>query len=426
MPDRRIVSSNINAPTITVPGSKYLANRYVAIAALVDGASELTNVPLNDDIVAALNAIKALGAVVKIEDNCVQIQGINEFARPDLIEINCKDSGTLSRFVTALAANLHSTVRIDASEQMRQRPMQEIVDCLSDLGVSVESEKGFLPLTVKGPIAGGECKLDASRSSQFLSALLIACLKAKEQTLIQLTTDPVSESYIELTLNAIKRFSGSVQRISSREFLIDADQELKAAQIHVASDVVSCSYFMAAALIGETSICIKHYDFDSVQGESQFFEVLEEMGAQVERDKDDLLVTYQKPLKGIEVDMGNMPDAVPTLTAIAAFAKGTTHITNIAHLAFKESNRIVDLCEQLKKIGVSCEYGADYITIAGGAALQATEVSSCHDHRLAMSLALLGIKVPGLIIQDAQAVEKSFPQYWQYLEQIGIVTEEIN
>ncbi|NVK21441.1 MAG: 3-phosphoshikimate 1-carboxyvinyltransferase [Kangiellaceae bacterium] len=425
MSHRRIVSSGISNFDVNVPGSKYLANRYIAIAALVDGDTTLHNVPVNDDIDAALRAIEALGATVTVTGSQVIIQGIKDYSSDHLIHLNCRDSGTLSRFVTALSANMYSPVFIDASEQMKQRPMQEIVDCLELLGVSVSSNQGYLPLTVTGPIQGGICQLDASRSSQFLSALLIACLRAEKETLIQLTGELVSESYIELTLKAIQKFTGNIGRINGKEFLIEPQQKLQANTIHVASDVVSCSYFMAAALIAETSTCIKHYDFDSVQGEAQFPHVLELMGAHVERQQDDLLISYNKPLVGIEVDMGNMPDAVPTLTVIAAFASGETHITNIAHLAFKESNRIVDLCEQLKQVGVQCEYGEDYIKIIGSNKLHAAKVSSCHDHRLAMSLALLGIKIPNLVIKDAQAVEKSFPQYWQYLEQIGIVTEEI-
>ncbi len=425
MAARQLVSSNIIKPTVSIPGSKYLANRYIAIAAITDGTTVLNNVPDNDDIRAALAAIGSLGAKVERVNDVIQIIGISNFSPRHKIQLNCQDSGTLSRFITAVAATLEAKVIVDASEQMRSRPMQEIIDSLSELGVKVESNNGYLPIELSGPIAGGNCQLDASRSSQFLSGLLIAAFKANKNTLIQLKSNPVSESYIELTLKSIAKFSGKVERLSEREFLIEHSQALQAPTINVASDVVSCSYFMAAALIAETTIQIKNYDFDSVQGEAKFPQVLESMGAEVKHQGDDLVVSFSKPLEAVTVDMGNMPDAVPTLAVIAAFASGETYITNIAHLAFKESNRIVDLCKQLKRVGVECNFGEDYIKIMGNAELSAAKVSSCHDHRLAMSLALLGIKVPGIIIEEAQAVEKSFPHYWQYLEQIGIVTKEI-
>ncbi|NVJ68424.1 MAG: 3-phosphoshikimate 1-carboxyvinyltransferase [Gammaproteobacteria bacterium] len=425
MSARRIINSQFKSTEITVPGSKYLANRYIALAAISPGKTVLTNVPQNDDIAAALEAVKALGAKLDVTDSTVEIEGIRDYKSEQLININCRDSGTLSRFITAVAAALESSVTVDASEQMRNRPMQEIIASLQQLGVKVSSKNGHLPIQLQGPIIGGQCDLNASRSSQFLSGLLIAALKAKSDTLIQLENDPVSESYINLTIRAIEKFSGEVKRINNRDFLVTANQKLKSPTIEVASDAVSYSYFMAAALIAESNIKIKHYDFDSVQGESRFPELLELMGAKVSREANDLLIAYAKPLQAITVDMGNMPDVVPTMAVLAAFAQGTTHITNIAHLAYKESNRIVDLCQQLIKIGVPCEYGGDYIKITGGAALMTAEVSSCHDHRLAMSLALLGIQLPGLVVKDAQAVEKSFPDYWQYLEQIGIVSEEL-
>ncbi len=426
MSARKLIQSNIKNPTVSIPGSKYLANRYIALAAITDGETILKNAPDNDDIQAALFAIETLGAQVERFESTLAICGIDNYSPDANITLDCRDSGTLSRFITGVAATLESPLVIDASEQMRSRPMQEIINSLEQLDVSVNSNDGYLPIELKGPIQGGKCSLDASRSSQFLSGLLIACLKAKNETLIQLESDPVSESYIELTMKAIEKFSGEVKRINNHEFLIESNQSLLAPSINVASDVVSCSYFMAAALIGETSIRIENYDFDSVQGESEFPNVLALMGASVIKDGADLVIKYDKPLHGITVDMGNMPDAVPTLAVIAAFANGVTKITNIAHLAFKESNRIDDLCEQLKLAGVDCQYGEDFISITGGGDLQAARVSSCHDHRLAMSLALLGIKVPNLIVDDAQAVEKSFPLYWQYLEQIGIVTEEVS
>ncbi|WP_251360041.1 3-phosphoshikimate 1-carboxyvinyltransferase [Kangiella sp. TOML190] len=430
MAKRKIIKNNLGfSPDqplrVKVPGSKYLANRYLVIAALCDGETQLTNVPMNDDIKASLVAIEALGAEVKVTPDIIGITGIKNYQPEKNILINCRDSGTLSRFVTALAATLASPVTIDASQQMRQRPMQEIIDSLTSLQVKLESNEGYLPLQVQGPIKGGICQLDASRSSQFLSALLIACLKSEEDSRIQVTGDLVSQSYVELTLAAIQKFSGQIQQPNATEYFIPKHQDLTAPCIEVASDVVSCSYFMAAALIAKTSIRIEAYDFDSPQGEAQFPTVLEKMGAKVERLDEELVISYQDDLHGIDVDMGNMPDAVPTLTVIAAFAQGETRISNIAHLAFKESNRIVDLCEQLKKLGVNCQYDKDSIRIYGGAKLTAADVSSCHDHRLAMSLALVGVQIPGIVIEDSQAVEKSFPQYWQYLEQIGIVTEEI-
>lgn len=422
---KKIVSHHINNPVVTVPGSKYLANRYVAIAAIADGTTVLRNMPVNDDIEAALEAIQQLGAkVTQLAEHEVSITGIEHFEQPKSVHIDCRDSGTLSRFVTALASNLSSTTVIDASEQMRQRPMEEVTESLRKLGVSVQGDK--LPIELKGPILGGEVALDTSRSSQYLSGLLIACLKAKADTKISLEGKTVSSSYIQLTKDAIARFGGQVEALSDKELLIPASQKLAATDIHVAGDVVSSSYFMAAALLAKTSVTLQGYDFKSPQGESGFYRVLEAMGARVEKQEASLRIAYEQALQGVTVDMGDMPDAVPTLVVTALFASGQTHITNIAHLAFKESNRIVDLCEQLKKLGAVIEYDEDSITVTGQQPLTVASLSSCHDHRLAMSFALIGLQLPGVMIENAQAVEKSFPLYWQYLERIGVEVADLD
>ncbi|WP_223669192.1 3-phosphoshikimate 1-carboxyvinyltransferase [Kangiella shandongensis] len=422
---KKIISHHINNPVVTVPGSKYLANRYVAIAALANGATVLRNMPVNDDIEAALEAVQRLGAkVTQLSEHEVSITGIERFEQPESIHIDCRDSGTLSRFVTALASNLSSTAIIGASAQMRQRPMEEVTASLRSLGVSVQGDK--LPIELKGPLQGGQITLDTSRSSQYLSGLLIACLKAKTDTRIRLEGKTVSSSYIQLTKDAIARFGGQIEALSDKELLIPANQDIVATDIQVAGDVVSSSYFMAAALLAKTSVTLQGYAFNSPQGESGFYRVLEAMGAEIETRGNDLRIAYEQPLQGVDVDMGDMPDAVPTLVVTALFASGQTHITNIAHLAFKESNRIVDLCEQLKKLGAVVEYDDDSITVTGQQPLTVARLSSCHDHRLAMSFALIGLRLPGVVIEDAQAVEKSFPLYWQYLEQIGVEVVDID
>lgn len=424
MTTRKIISHSIQAPSVTVPGSKYLANRYIVIAALAGGVTTLRNLPQNDDIEAALKAVSQLGARVSyVDDGVVQIEGIKNFQLDSDITINCRDSGTLSRFITAVASNMTSDVVIDASEQMKQRPMDEVSQSLRELGVVVDSDK--LPIRLSGPINGGVVELDTSRSSQYLSGLLIACLRAESDTRIRLKGKTVSSSYIQLTKDAIARFGGVVSEVSDTELLIPAKQQLCAADINVASDVVSSSYFMAAGLLAETSIRLESFDFESPQGESQFYMVLEKMGAEVVKQGASLVVGYKGPLKGIDVDMGDMPDVVPSLVVLALFAEGKTNITNIAHLAFKESNRIVDLCDQLNRLGANIEYSNDSIHVSGGHDLQLSNLSSCHDHRLAMSFALIGIRLPGVVVEDAQAVEKSFPLYWEFLDNIGVQSVEL-
>lgn len=416
------------AEHITVMGSKYLANRYLMLAAATKGTTRLHNVPFNDDIQAVIELIKTLGATVTQKENSVFVSGVENFIElaAENPVIYCQDSGTLSRFATAFAANFKTEIEIDASQQMRARPMQEIIDGLEQLGVSImKTNSGCLPIRLKGPIKGGTVELDASRSSQFLSALLLACLQAENDTLIKLPKPLVSKPYVDLTIQAIEAFGGVVTQANHDEFFIPAQQTLSPQDIVIQSDPVSCSYFMAAALIGKRTISIANYDFESKQGEVQFIQVLQSMGANIERNDKVLIVSYEQPLQAVDIDMGNMPDAVPTLVVLAIFAEGETVIRNIAHLALKESNRIVDLCEQLKRLGVACDYDDSSIRVLGGHGFQSGEISSCHDHRLAMSFALLGIAKENIVITESDAVNKSFPTYWEKLDSLGVESIKI-
>lgn len=429
MTKRLIETKLIENPTVTVMGSKYLANRYLILAAATKGVTHFKNLPLNDDINAVIELITVLGATVSQGDDTLEVRGIEDFSGESFakdgcastVSVYCYDSGTLSRFATAFSANFSCPITIDASEQMRQRPMQEIIDGLKQLGVSViKSDSGCLPIVLEGPIAGGTIELDASRSSQFLSGLLLACLHAQNDTLIKLSSPLVSAPYVDLTIQAIEQFGGTVSRVNHDEFFIPSKQKLSPQNIVIQSDPVSCSYFMAAALVAKTSVTITNYDFNSAQGEAKFVDVLEMMGATSHREENALTISYEQGLRAIDIDMGNMPDAVPTLVVLAIFADGETIIRNIAHLALKESNRIVDLCEQLKRLEVHCDYDESSIRVLGQKGFNAGEISSCHDHRLAMSFALLGLAKEGIVITESDAVNKSFPTYWDKLKHLGV------
>jgi 3-phosphoshikimate 1-carboxyvinyltransferase len=411
-----IPCSAINAE-VQLPGSKYIANRLIPMCALAKTPSVLHNVVDNDDISAAIDGLNALGYQLSLCEGSLKINP-RERDVETAVELNTHHSGTFSRFVTAIAALNHVEVRINCSAKMATRPMNELFSSLEQLGVEVDSNDMCLPATIKGPISEDSCSIDASRSSQFLSALLIIGAALENGITIELVGPQVSNSYVQMTLFWMSKLGIKVQQ-SESQYRIPEQQYYIGAEITIPGDAVSASYFMGLVGIAGGKLLIREFDFDSLQGEAQFYKVLELMGMTFERSGNDLLVVATGRLSSVEVDMGEMPDVVQTLAVMACYAEGVTHISNIAHLAYKESNRIIDTARELAKTGIKVEYGNDSLTIHGGTP-EAAVIETYDDHRMAMSMALLGARAKGVQIKDHQVVNKSFPSYWTLMQQSGL------
>ena len=426
MANREVLATNNIGGSILLPGSKYIANRLVPLCALAarqqpGRKSRLSNVVNNNDINTAISGLSQLGYQFEKVDNQLVISAENyalQYDKLNSADIYTAHSGTFSRFITAIAALESYPVNISCSTKMATRPMQEIFSALSALSVALDSPNGCLPATVKGPVSGNHCVLDASRSSQYLSALLMIAPLMNDGLTIELSGELVSRAYVDMTIKLMALMGVEVIE-KDHCFNIPAGQKYESIDYTIPGDPVSATYFMGAAAIAGQSITIRSFDFASVQGESGFYQVLEKMGAKVEVTETDLTISASEQLQGIDIDMGGMPDAVQTLAVVACFAQGQTKITNIAHLAYKESNRIEDTATELRKAGIKVETGSDYMIIQGGSPT-ATEINTHQDHRMAMSMALLGIKTNGIKIINAEVVEKSFPDYWRCLSSIGL------
>ncbi|PCI63395.1 MAG: 3-phosphoshikimate 1-carboxyvinyltransferase [Gammaproteobacteria bacterium] len=410
--------------SVRLPGSKYIANRLLPLCALASTPSHLSNVVDNDDINAATKGLKALGYQLEFGNSEMKISPRQNNGDSDdhtftkNISFNTHHSGTFSRFVTVIAALEKVPVEINCSEKMATRPMKELFDSLRELGVKIDSQNERLPAIVNGPFKANQCKLDASRSSQYLSALLIVAPLLDNGLTIDLVGKQVSNAYVDMTINLMNKMGVKVVR-DGNQLTVSSGQEYKGIEYTVPCDPVSSSYFMGFAAISGQKIKIEAFDHKSLQGEAQFYKVLEKMGVRFEKDDSSLTIISDGELKGIEIDMGEMPDVVQTLAVVASHAKGKTLIKNIAHLAFKESDRIKDTATELQKAGIKVEAGDDYLLIEGGKPI-ATEIETYDDHRMAMSMALLGTKTDGIVIKDANVVNKSFPSYWDLLAQVGL------
>jgi len=410
--------------TITLPGSKYLANRLLILAALSESGCIFENMPHNEDIEASISGLSALGAEFVWDGNQLQCRGLNPELAFKTDEINSSASGSFSRFVLPVLALGNQTIAITGSEKMNTRPMAELFRVLEALGAKIISENqqpaSTLPVQVTGPIKGGQIEMSGSTSSQYISALLMVAGKLEQGLSIHLQAEPVSKPYLRMTIDLLELFSINVNTSNNlQKFSIKAGQHYQGIEYHLESDPSSASYFLAAAAISGGHVCISNfYPERSIQGEAQFASVLEMMGCKIWQDQQGYHCQGPEQLKAVTVDMGDMPDVVQTLAVVAMFATGNTVVNNVAHLAYKESDRIEDTATEIRKTGINVITSKDSLTIEGGKPVAAI-LDTHDDHRMAMSLALMSIKTEGVQIRNPEVVAKSFPDYWQYLEQLG-------
>ncbi len=408
--------------TLQVPGSKYVANRVLLMAALADGISQIHNAPENNDIAHLIDVLAYLGvAVQKKKKNALFLKGCGGTVVAPLQPLNVGESGTLFRFITSIASLCASPVTITGSRRIGERPIADLLSGLENLGVKIIStNKGYAPLSINGPLVGGTATIRGEISSQFVSSLLLAVPYAQKNTTIKLSGNAVSKKYIDMTIGLMKEFGVNVLRNGYRSFTVPSSQKYSAREYTISGDWSSANYFFAAAAIARGSVTVTGLDLKSMQGESEFVDVLHKMGCRVDKNNERVTVCSTEKLSGIICDMEQLPDAVPTLAVVACYAGGKTHIKNIGHLRYKESDRISETARELKKLGAAVVVKKDEMIITPPLKLTPAIIDPHNDHRLAMSFALAGLTVKGIKIKNESCVNKSFPQFWEYLKKSGV------
>ena len=404
---------------IRVPGSKSLTNRAMVCAALATGRSTLSGWLRSDDTEAMREGLARLGVESHEEGDDLEIAGVGgRFAIP-LHPIDCRASGTTMRFLTALATLAPGRVVLDGSARMRERPIQELVDALSSIGVGARTTAGFLPVTIYGGgLRGGKVDLDASKTSQFLSAILLVAPASEEG--VEITTGPIpSRPYIDMSLEVIRAFGGSVELATDRLFKIPGRQELRGRRYTIEPDATSASYFFAAAAITGGRVRVEGLSAASCQGDVRFVEVLERMGCNVERSAQWIAVRGSRYLHGIDVDLNSMPDTALTLAPVACFAHGTTWIRNVGVLRMHETDRFTALRQELVKLGATVEVSGDDLKIDPPEHLHAARIATYDDHRMAMGFAVAGLGAPGIVIENPGCVSKTFPDFFDRLNELA-------
>ncbi len=321
------------------------------------------------------------------------------------------------RLISAVAALGKGTYTLTGTARMQKRPIKDLLDALQQIGVKARSLKdnGCPPVEITGAtISVDQVDINCQKSSQYLSALLLIAPCTHNGLEIRDSDGPVSRPYVDLTIDLMKTFGLRLEREGYRLFNVPGGQIYRAGEYAVEADCSQAAYFWGAAAIGGADIKVMGVKADSAQGDVRFVDLLQRMGCRVSKTSDGIRVAGGS-LSAIEADLADMPDQVPTLAVVAAFARGTTVIKNVAHLKSKESDRLSATVTELNKLGIEAECTANALVVRGGKPKGAI-IETYNDHRIAMSFAIAGLNVPGVCIRNEGCVEKSFPAFWQVFE----------
>ena len=414
---------------VSVPGSKSITNRALLLATLADGESILDGVLFSDDSRHFLKCIQELGFETTVDEDhaCITVKGNGGMVPLKETSLYVGSAGTAARFLTAYLGISNGIYHMDASEQMRKRPMEPLLNSLIELGCEVsypvhdfsadQKVIGHFPFTLTGHGFGKhEITINIDHSSQFLSALLIAsCLDTEDFTIH--VEGSHGMAYIDMTCKMMEQFGVQVDRPATATFRTSAGQAYRAQTYRIEPDASAASYFYAFAPLLHIPVLVEHIHFDSLQGDVAFLRILEQMGCHATDTPDGVLLLPPETenFHGITVDMSSCSDQAITLAAIAPFADSPTTITGIGHIRFQESDRIKAIVTELSKMGIHCEETDSSVTIYPGTPTPST-VETYEDHRMAMGFSLIGLRSDGIVINDPDCCKKTFENYFDVLE----------
>jgi 3-phosphoshikimate 1-carboxyvinyltransferase len=434
---------------IQAPASKSSMQRACAAALLRVGETIIRHLGHSNDDRAALGVIRALGAeIVTLEDGSIRVrsEGVaaGEVAGPmtgsvamaGILEVNCGESGLGLRMFAPIIGLSGAAIRVSGEGSLLNRPMDFFDEVFPQLGIQVVSNKGRLPLEIQGPLRPGDIEIDGSLSSQFLTGLLFAFYAARAKDVTIRVRQLKSKPYIDLTLQVMKHFGWYVENRNYEEFYFSGgpggavvgataggnDGELgdvpgSALEYTVEGDWSGGAFLLVAGAIAGP-ITVKGLDGWSTQADKAVLQALCDCGASIETGEEDIRIG-PGPLKAFRFDATDCPDLFPPLVALAAHCEGTTVISGVSRLAHKESNRGLTLQEEFRKMGISIDLVGDTMLVLGGA-VKGARVHSRHDHRIAMACAVAALRADGeLTIEEAQAIDKSYPDFYHDLQQLG-------
>ena len=419
------VQPSMISGTVHAPASKSSMQRACALALLHDGITSISNPGKSNDDLAAMEMIKKLGAIVDIENDEIIIH--TEVADFVADEINCGESGLGMRMFAPIAALSSKEITIDGEGSLMKRPMHFFDEIFPQLGISIKSNNGYLPIKIKGPLQPAAITFDGSLSSQFLTGLLMAYGKAAKKPVTIKVQNLQSKPYIDLTLQMMKHFGYHVENDNYQSFTIKPINGLINKRINytVEGDWSAAAFLLVAGAIAG-QITVKGLDTFSTQADKAILQALIDCGSNISIQEKQIEIGSpaigNSGLKPFHFDATDCPDLFPPLVALAAYCNGTTVIEGVNRLAHKESNRGLTLQEEFGKMGIVIKLQDDLMLIDGGAGVNGATVHSHHDHRIAMACAVAGLKANApTVIEEAEAINKSYPEFYGHLKILGAV-----
>ncbi len=404
---------------INIPGSKSLTQRALVAAALARDNSFIGNALVSEDTLHLMDGLRTLGAQIVSADGGFFISGTAGELINSGKEIFLGNNGTALRILTALVTLGSGKYVLTGGKRLCERPVGALVDALQSMNVDISCRNNCPPVTVNAAgLTGGKIILKDIESSQYVSALLLCAPYTKKGIDLSLEGEIVSAPYIDLTISVMRDFGAKVNETGPHQYSVEAGKIYKGRDYFVEGDASSASYFFEAAVILKKPVRVHGIGSGSQQGDMRLLKVLEKLGGRISYGENWVEVACDGLLEGdFTFDLNDMPDMVPTLAVLAAFRRGQTVITNVAHLRLKESNRLGALAAELSRIGIVVSETADGLIIQGGNPRPA-QIETYNDHRIAMSFAVAGLAVPGIEIIDEKCVDKSFPTFWEELKKV--------
>jgi len=408
--------TNLNA-TVTIPGSKSCTARALVMAGLTVGESTLLECADCDDSTFMVDGLRGFGVSVARSGNTIRAGGGPLL--PPSAPLFLGNSGTAVRFLAAACATLDGVAALDGTQRMRERPIRDLIEAMGAWGVEVLSETGCPPITIiaHNDFGGATC-VKGSASSQYLSGLLMVAPCAKRDVTIHIEGELVSKPYIDLTIAMMKERGVIARNLDYRRFEVPAGQRYLPGEYAIEADASGASYFFAAAAVAGGSVRVDNLSPASHQGDAHFPEVLARMGCTIREGGHWIEVSGTRRLQGIDVDLNAMPDMAQTLAVTALFADGPTRIRNVHNLRIKETDRIAATAAELRKLGATVHEHEDGLEIIPGT-VRAAAIDTYDDHRMAMSFALAGLRIPGVVINDPGCVSKTFPDFFERFDALG-------
>ncbi|HOI40283.1 MAG TPA: 3-phosphoshikimate 1-carboxyvinyltransferase [Methanobacterium sp.] len=431
---------------VKAPPSKSYTHRALLLACLAQGESCLHDPLYSADTMATLEACQALGCEIeKCDDHCT-VHGTGGILKNPGKVLDLENSGTTLRFLTTMASLAPEHTELTGDDSLQKRPMQQLLDALKPLGVEAfsKNDDGLPPIIVKSGFRGGETVIKGDVSSQYISSILLSAPYAENPVDLEVVGEFKSRPYVGMTIDIMEKFGVNVHQTGEKHYHLE-NQSYQARDYTIEGDYSSASYLIAAGAILNGDVTVKNLFSDSKQGDKVILEIVEKMGAQIRLAKDHVMISgpgnsnpnhysvdeattpngklLTASLHGIDVDLENTPDLLPTVAALASVAQGTSHIVGVEHARFKETDRVHTMALELSKLGVRLKEEQDGLTIQGGA--HGGLVESHGDHRLVMALTLVGLVTGGMSIQNASVHKVSFPNFPQVMQRLGCPVETL-